>query len=205
MSHQFDFVLLDLGGVLVRLGGWDQLFAWTNIPTLDELKHQWLLSPAVHAFESGKCSEQEFADRLVQELSLRTSPAEFLASFEAAPTELFPGVQELLLELSSNIPVVSVSNTSLLHWKRFERWNFLQYFHKHLPSFELGVCKPNTAYFHRVLLELHTRPNRALFFDDSVLNVDAAASVGIVAGRTVGIEELRRALSEYGLISSYIA
>ncbi|MCX6714970.1 MAG: HAD family phosphatase [Candidatus Uhrbacteria bacterium] len=201
MTHQFDFVLLDLGGVLVRLGGWDQLFAWTNIPTLDELKHQWLLSPAVHAFESGKCSEQEFADRLVQELSLCTSPAEFLASFEAAPTELFPGVPELLLELSSNIPVVSVSNTSSLHWRRFERWNFLQYFHRHLPSFELGVCKPNAAYFHRVLEELHVKPNRVLFFDDSVLNVDAAASVGIIARRTVGIDALRQELTQDGLIT----
>lgn len=205
MSHQCDFVLLDLGGVLVKLCGWDALYACSNIPTLDEFKHRWLLSPAVQAFESGRCSEAEFADAIVRELSLRTSSAEFLETFEHLPHELFPGVQKLLMELSAHVPVVSVSNTSPLHWKRFERWNFLHLFHRHLPSFELGVCKPNVAYFERVLAELHARPNRILFFDDSVLNVDAAASLRIVAGRTVGIDELRRALCEFGLIASPIA
>ena len=202
MSDSFDFVLLDLGGVLIHLRGWDALFAWSDIPTLEEFKHRWLLSPAVQAFESGKCSEEAFADAIVRELSLRASPAEFLETFEGLPNELFTGVQELLVELSTQVPVVSVSNTSRLHWKRFERWDFLQHFHRHLPSFELGVCKPNVAYFHRVLSELNTRPPRVLFFDDSVLNVDAAASIGIVAGRTVGIDELRRALSEFCLITS---
>lgn len=205
MSHQFDFVLLDLGGVLIHLRGWDALFAWSDISTLEEFKHCWLLSPAVQAFESGKCSEEAFAEQIVRELSLHASPAEFLETFEGLPNELFPGVQKLLIELSAQVPVVSVSNTSRLHWKRFEHWDFLHHFHRHLPSFELGVCKPNTAYFHRVLSELHTRPSRVLFFDDSVLNVDAAASIGIVTGRTVGIDELRRSLSEFGLITSHIA
>ncbi len=205
MTNTFDFVLLDFGGVLIKLVGWEPLLAWSNFGSMDELKSAWLLTSAVQKFETGKCDEHTFARDVVRELALRVEPEEFLRVFEAWPDSLFPGVQKLLAELSANIPIVSVSNTSALHWKRFEKWNYLHFFHRHFASFELGVCKPNVEYFHRVLSELHVKPNRVLFCDDSVLNVDAAASVGIVTARTVGIEELSRVLSEFGLITSHIA
>ncbi|NHI18241.1 HAD-IA family hydrolase [Phycicoccus endophyticus] len=46
-------------------------------------------------------------------------------------------------------------------------------------SAELGVAKPEPAYFHRVLADLGLGPGEVVFVDDSRANVDAAASVGI--------------------------
>ena len=48
-------------------------------------------------------------------------------------------------------------------------------------SCDLGVAKPQPAFFHRVLAELGVEPHRALFVDDNPVNVAEATAVGLRA------------------------
>jgi FMN phosphatase YigB (HAD superfamily) len=48
--------------------------------------------------------------------------------------------------------------------------------------------------------ELHVEPDRLLFFDDSRLNVTAAAGLGIRAFVVDGLDDTRRVLEEEGLL-----
>ena len=52
-------VILDVGGVLVKLGGMRQFERWTGL-TPSEIKSRWLASEAVREFESGRLSFQPF-------------------------------------------------------------------------------------------------------------------------------------------------
>jgi len=56
----------------------------------------------------------------------------------------------------------------------------------------LGEIKPDERVFRRVMSELHVEPDRLLFFDDSRLNVAAAAGLGIRAFVVDGLDDTRR-------------
>ena len=46
-------------------------------------------------------------------------------------------------------------------------------------SYKLGVMKPDTEFFHQVLLAEHTPPSEMLFLDDGPRNVAVASQMGI--------------------------
>ena len=49
-------LLFDLGGVLIENVGFERFNALLSSPIpLEELKTQWLASPAVRSFETGRC------------------------------------------------------------------------------------------------------------------------------------------------------
>ena len=74
------WVLFDLGGVLVEIGGVVATITEALGPdSTEEPWEAWLKSPAVWDWETGVTSNEEFAARLVTELNLTASPEEFLA------------------------------------------------------------------------------------------------------------------------------
>jgi 2-haloacid dehalogenase len=77
---------------------------------------------------------------------------------------------------------------------------FLNCFDFAFSSHPLGELKPDEGVFCRVMSELHVEPSRLLFFDDSRLNVDAAAQLGIGAFLVDGLDDTRRVLIEEGLL-----
>ena len=69
-------------------------------------------------------------------------------------------------------------------------------------SYELGVAKPDPAYFTTILGRLDARPGETLFVDDNHRNVEAARSVGLHAehwAHTDGLDALREHLAGHGL------
>lgn len=69
-------------------------------------------------------------------------------------------------------------------------------------SYELGVAKPDPAYFTAVLDRLGLRAAAVLFVDDNAANVDAARSVGLRAEQWHvgdGVDVLHALLRRHGL------
>ena len=76
-------------------------------------------------------------------------------------------------------------------------------FDAHFYSCEMGVAKPDPAYFQHVLDTLGVAPEEALFLDDTAVNVESAAALGLHAelfARNGGRPELDRILGRYGLL-----
>jgi putative hydrolase of the HAD superfamily len=70
-------------------------------------------------------------------------------------------------------------------------------------SYELGVAKPDPAYFSTILERLDVPAAEALFVDDNVVNVESARSVGLHAEHWVhtdGLDALREHLARHGLV-----
>jgi putative hydrolase of the HAD superfamily len=161
----------------------------------------WLFSPAVRDFEVGACTPEQFGERVVQELRLDCSPAEFLRQFESWDRGPLPGTAELLEKLKDRVTLACLSNNNELHWRRLSTYpRFLECFPHRFVSFQIGKIKPDADVFTHVLAQLGVPPDEVLFFDDNVECVDMAVRAGMQARLTRGLEPVRQTLKELGLL-----
>jgi len=130
-------------------------------------------------FEDGRLGGEGFYEALRGPLRLRVGPVRFREIW----CEIFwenKGMRALLEALRPHARLVLVSNTNPWHvaWVR-EHTRLLEPFHRQVLSYEVGVRKPDPAFFHTALEAAGTRPERCLYFDDSEENVRAAEALGI--------------------------
>ncbi|MCL2351578.1 MAG: HAD family phosphatase [Firmicutes bacterium] len=195
-------VLLDLGGVLVRLTGVGRLIelAGGGIDPA-ELDKRWNNSRAVQKYESGLCDSAAFAGELLSELGMDISPQAFLDEFVLFAKDFYPGTPELLRALRRKYTVACLSNTNRLQWDGLrERIAIDGYFDRCFLSFEIGKMKPGPEIYAYAVKELGLEPDGIVYFDDLDANVRAGAEAGLRAYKVSGAEELRRKLVGMGLI-----
>jgi HAD superfamily hydrolase (TIGR01509 family) len=192
-------LLFDMGGVLCRLNDPIETFGLRSSHA--EFMQTWLMSPAVRDFESGAIDVDEFAANIVREADLNYDADEFLRRFHAWPDGLYPGTQELLDSIPQRYELAVLSNTNALHWDRADIGGALKdFFGKIFLSFETGLLKPDLQAFEHVLTEFDCDPLQILFFDDNPLNVTAAQNAGLDAIVIHTINDLHRAVDEYGIL-----
>jgi glucose-1-phosphatase len=195
-------VLFDVGGVLVQLSGVATVLGWVaDRWTPAELWHRWLHSPAVRAFETGRCDATTFAAELVAELDLGVAPALFLESFAGWPTGLYPGAPELIARIPNHVTRALLSNSNSLHWPRVENeFGLGALFEHRFVSHQIGRIKPDRDAFEHVLGSLGCDAGSVFFLDDNLMNVEAAQAVGMQGAVVRGIDEAEHALREMGII-----
>jgi len=201
-----DVVLFDVGGVLVELSGMQTLLGWLKGGvTVDELWVRWLRSKAVREFETGLMDADDFAVALTREFGLPVQPKAFLESFSAWPLGLYPGTLGMLARIPRRYRRALLSNSNALHWPRLSNDMGLgAAFDHHFVSHLTGKIKPDAAAFEDVLESLSCAPAHVLFLDDNLLNVEAAANIGMHAARVQGPREAQRVLTEFGIIEEHI-
>lgn len=202
MTQHTQLLLFDIGGVFVQLSGVDQMLDWTQgHHTEQELWSLWLHSHAVKEFETGRITPEIFASKLVDEFSLPVDPTTFLTAFISWTTRPYPGFQEVMKGINKRYLTASLSNTNELHWQNLcENLHMDQLFQHNFPSHHLGYMKPDRAAFSHVLKSLNISASATLFFDDTLVNIEAARSLGIEAYRVCGVEELTATLKELDIL-----
>ena len=203
MTAAFDLVLFDLGGVLIELSGVGAMRELSGIQSDGELWERWLTCPWVRAFERGECTPDEFAQGMVDEWELTVLPTEFLDAFRLWPVGPLSGAEELVDAVRATVAVGCLSNTNALHTdERFSQWSIFTAFEPRLLSHELGELKPDRALFDRVRELVGLEPERILFLDDNLINVDGARAAGYTALHTRGVDEARTALRSVGVLET---
>jgi glucose-1-phosphatase len=198
-----DLVLFDLGGVLIEISGVRAMLELTGIESEEELWRRWLTCRWVRRFESGGCSEAEFAAGVVADWQLEISPAAFLAAFRDWPTQPLPGAAELVAQTRASVAIGCFSNTNALHWHdHIAAWPLTGLFEHRFLSFELGLLKPDVAAFAQVASLLTVPAGRVLFLDDNAVNVAGAAAAGFQAARATGVQEARQRLAEAAVLGA---
>jgi putative hydrolase of the HAD superfamily len=190
-------LLFDLGGVLIANPG----FAKFNRLLLrqlelQELKSGWLMSPAVRRFESGQSDAIEFALGVLAEWQIEMDPAAFVEEFRGWPSDATVEAIELVRELKEEYTVACLSNSNAIHWERFT--SLLGEFDIAISSHLTGRLKPDQDAFLEAARLCSAAPREICFFDDSILNVEAAASVGFHAFLVDGFSEIKDLLSSRG-------
>jgi glucose-1-phosphatase len=204
VAESIDVVLFDLGGVLIEIAGVRAMLELTGIEREEELWQRWLTCRWVRLFESGQCSETEFAAGVVADWQLDLGASAFLQAFGDWPTGPLPGAAELVALTRASVATGCFSNTNALHWHHIAAWPLTGLFDHRFLSFELGLLKPDIAAFAQVADLLKVPAGRVLFLDDNAVNVAGAAAAGFQAARAAGIDEARHRLVEAGVLGAVV-
>lgn len=203
MPHDCDWVVFDLGGVLVELDGAPVPLAWCGAEAETEVWARWLACPWVRRYERGGCSTDEFVAGLVRDWGLQVPAERFRDSFERWPVGLYPGALELLAELEGRVRRACFSNTNALHWEsRFAPSGLAEALDRAFLSFAMQRVKPDRDAFAQLVAELGVPAERILFLDDNAVNVEGARAAGLRAERALGVEGCRAVLEARGLLGA---
>lgn len=197
-----EFVLFDLGGVLVDPGGVEAMRRLSGLADDDEVWARWLACRWVRRFERGACTSEEFASGVVADWALGLDADSFLAEFESWTGSALPGALELVQEVGQAVPIGCLSNMNSVQWAaHYDGTPLVDAFEYRFLSFELGMVKPDAETFLAVAAQLPAPPGRVLFVDDNAVNVEGARTVGFTAHRARGLDEARAVLEETGVLA----
>jgi len=197
-------VLCDLGGVLIDFSFDLALSEWARAAggDLAVLKQGLVVDEAWAKFEVNLLSERDYIDYLRHLYGLRLTDAEIVAGWNSIYIGVNDEVERVLRSVATRgLRVVAVTNTNVTHqrvWRdRFA--DHLDLFDAIYSSCEIGLRKPDRAFFANVLEAEGVGAPQALFIDDSQENVDVATALGILAFRHHGAKRLQSDLADHGV------
>ncbi|GAB3835146.1 HAD family hydrolase [Kribbella italica] len=151
---------------------------------------------------TGKGDFREATAEVLRRWEVSTPVAEVLALWEqfAAVPEAIDVVQELR---AAGIPCHLATNQQAYRREIMnDRRNYGQWFDRSFYSCDLGVAKPDPAYFKAIVTAIDLPPSSVLFVDDTAPNIDGAREAGLYAEQfdlSSGVPVLRGLLHGYGL------
>ena len=194
-------VLLDMGGVLVELGGERPFLEMIGGDvSAEEMWRRWLGSPSVRAHETGRMETSVFAQEAVREFGLTVGPMEFLEHFTGWLNGPFEGAHALLEELSARHRTAILTNISAVHWPIAEGYGLFDRVGHVVASYRVGAIKPDRDFFEIALARVGATAADAVFFDDNIVNVEGARACGIEAHLVRGLDETRARLVALDLL-----
>ena len=184
-------IIFDLGGVLLDVDYQKTIVAFNRlgIENFEDMYSQFKADELFEKLETGKLTENEFYTAIKDRTAVQITDKDIENSWNAMILNFRKDSLDFLEELSSEYKIYLLSNTNSIHLKYFQK-SFIQetgkplldkYFIKAWYSHKLGLRKPGTAIYEFVLRDERLNASETLFIDDSINNIDAAASVGIKA------------------------
>lgn len=201
-----DNVVFDLGGVLI---GWDPRALFRTYYPDDQALDRFLIETDFFTWNAyhdrGGSWEQAVETVSRNHPEHAAAFGQYVARFGESLVDALPGSLELLRELhESATRLLCITNwaTSTFNPVR-GTYPWLQWFEAIVVSGEEGVMKPEPAIFQILIDRHHVEPARSVFVDDQPINVAAAQGLGFVGVVFRDPEQLRAALRELGLPSTY--
>ncbi|MCS7044983.1 MAG: HAD family phosphatase [Gemmataceae bacterium] len=147
--------------------------------TAQQMFHRVYGSDLEDAFESNRIDESEFVRRFIDLCRLSCTP-EFLI---AACADIFtpnPEICGLIPRLRPRYQLLLGSNTNCIHSRLYRRQfaEVLRHFDALVLSHEIGVRKPQTAFFEHCQALADGRADECLLIDDVAANVEGARAIG---------------------------
>ncbi len=182
-------VIFDLGGVLLDIDYnlTRVAFEKLGVAHFDEMYSQANADKLFQKLETGVVTEDEFYNHLNQSTGLHLSPKEIREAWNAMLLSFREESLDFLGQISKSYKIYLLSNTNKIHFTSFyeiynqkeRKKSFEQYFINAFYSFEIGLRKPDVDCYEWVLKELEIEPQKTLFIDDSVKNIEGANRVGL--------------------------
>lgn len=200
----FDVILFDIGGVLLT-NGWDhrERAAVVEQFHLDAAAFESRHAKAFEPWERGELTLDEYLDAVVFYEARSFSREEFFAAV-CAQSKTFPDSAMCILEelaASDKCEVGSLNNEAReTHEFRVAKFGLDRFLEFTFTSCYMGIRKPDANIYRRALGIIGKTAERALFIDDRLENVAAAAAVGIKSIRFTGADALRGDLLSLGVL-----
>ena len=179
-----DTLLFDLGNVLVR---WDPRNHYRDrFASTDEME-AFLAEVCPPSWNHEMDLGKPFADAIAERQALIPQHAALIAEWRTGWERMLGGEIEEMVALLPALSHVGYRLHALTNWSAEtfpvarRRYSWLRGFQSITVSGEVGLAKPDVRIFELALTRAERRPSQVLFIDDSVANVEAAASLGIHA------------------------
>lgn len=189
MIQNIRHIIFDLGGVLLNLDtqktaeafkglGIEHFAIWQQRPEVQDLFIQ---------FELGLMGRTVFFESVNRLSGKELNPLDTANAWNAMLLEFPLRRLQILQQLQIHFDLVLLSNTNEIHEECFNAKlktqtgfnNLNVFFDKVYLSHRLGLRKPDSEIFKRVLSETGFQAEYSLFIDDLAENVTAAAALGI--------------------------
>ena len=182
-------IIFDIGNVLIDIDYEVMVAEFAKIASIDfsqilTYSHQ---DRVFDQYEKGQISSAQFRDRLRPHLRPGVTDDEIDAAWNSILIH-YPATKfELLKKLSDRYRLFALSNINELHLAAIDAEvqnlfgveDMSTYFEYAYYSHEMGLRKPETEIYKRVLEENSLDPATTLFIDDKLENTNAAAALGI--------------------------
>jgi putative hydrolase of the HAD superfamily len=196
-------MIFDCGGVIIHVS-FDKAFTyWATVSGADasRMRRRFDFDEIYQRFERGEISASRFRKNTMDKLGFRISDEEFDNGWNSIYVEVVPGIAEFLQELRSMYRLVALTNTNEIH---AERWpilysSVLSYFEKVFCSHEIGARKPEKRAYETVVNYLGVDPQHALYFDDNLEFVRAAAALNIPSIHVTSFKQMTDEMREHGV------
>ncbi len=198
--HNIKNIIFDFGGVIInidtdRIGS---MLAKKGVDNLLELHEHLFRNDIYNLLETGHISPQQFRDEIKSGVKIPVSDKDIDEAWNSIILDIPPERVRLLEGIRENYSTYLLSNTNIIHFDFYNRYFANTFAYDKLAdifdgayfSHEMGVRKPDTEIYKRVLKESDLVPEETLFIDDNEENVKAACLVGIQGYHLNGGTEL---------------
>jgi putative hydrolase of the HAD superfamily len=194
-------ILFDLGGVLWDVGGPEPLGQISQGAIgPEQARDYWESSEWLRRLDTGRCTLQELAAGIINDLRLPVGADEFIRHIAALSRGLMPGALSLLESLKNRYLLGCFSNNNEFHWRQLcEEADLESIFQRRYLSHQIRLRKPDPASFEYVTADLAVPAARILYFDDREDCVAVGRSFGWDAHQARGVDEVRRILASVGV------
>ena len=187
--QKIENIIFDLGGVLLDIDYnlTRVAFEKLGVVQFDEMYSQANADKLFQKLETGEISDEEFYKEMNRSTGLNLSEKEIREAWNAMLLSFREESLEFLDQVRERYQIFLLSNTNNIHHKSFyeiyhqkeRKKSFEQYFDKAFYSFEIGLRKPEAVCYEWVLKDLQIAPEKTLFIDDSINNIEGAKIVGL--------------------------
>ena len=182
-------IIFDLGGVLLNIDYNKTAVAaeQLGITNFQEMYSQVNADSLFENLETGVISETVFYETIKKRIPHTVSNQQIAEVWNAMLLDFRKDSLAFLGPLSSKYKLYLLSNTNSIHLSRFHEIlaretglpSLDRYFTKTYYSNLIGLRKPGKEVFYYVLKDGNMTPGETLFIDDTVLNIESAAAIGI--------------------------
>ncbi len=184
-------IIFDLGGVILDINYQSTIDAFEKlgISNFSNLYSQKSQQKLFDQFETGNISSEEFVFRIKQIHSLQIPNEHIITAWNAMLKGVKKNKLDYIFNLKSNYRTILLSNTNEMHIASFEQEmsnkqmlsHFTSCFEKIYYSSRMGLRKPHSICFEKVISEQQFNSKETLFIDDSSQHIEGAKSCGIKA------------------------
>ncbi|HSG67509.1 MAG TPA: HAD family phosphatase [Bacteroidales bacterium] len=183
-------IIFDFGAVIINIDP-DAVFRHMmarGIDNLDEMHALLVENHIYHDLETGKITPAEFREAIRDTLKLSLSDDEIDASWNTMILDIPAERISFMNRLKSKYSIFLLSNTNAIHYDYYDKYfretydypSLNSFFTRTWYSYQMGVRKPDPAIFRLALEEGRLEAGQTAFIDDMQINVDAAATLGIL-------------------------
>lgn len=205
---EYTAIIFDLGNVVIELDEEYLLSEFSKLTDLNE-KEIWSryleLSEVYEAHETGHLSDEVFRLKIREGYGIYPDVSDqHLDDVWSLILKGIPkGIADPLQELKKTHRLFVLSNTNSIHFKRFEEIAyrdlgnglFKECFEKTYYSNEIGLRKPDPRSWQLILNQNSLEPEKTLFLDDRLENIEAANELGIKAVHVPSPQETIKVLN----------